>query len=322
MTAGTNLRSMVQYAGKTLPIAEKRLFLDSYLSPAVIAFLKHEVDVGYSKVTLNSKTVFQAVREEALNVLGVMTKGFKESQHLAELDVFSNEDEDHDFLKNMNHIQLYRRQRAIRKLVESVESGEKTISFNAMNKYLVPMIHPYLVNYSAKFNAISDESLRLLKLIMSKAPWGKYCSYLESWLSRVEKATGSSKDGEFTDKALIRIVVAVIEAFHFDVSLEEGEEFDVEGDGEKSEKHMILQRISRVILPRLTKCLDSQVSLTREYISELSDFRHKQLKETPERQRPMQPPFTWIFNVHQLLLLSSNCSKSCRRESLVSISME
>lgn len=215
---------------------------------------------------MNSHIIFQAVREEALNTLGVMTKGFKESQHLAELDVFSNEDEEHDFLKNMNHIQLYRRQRAIRKLVESVASGEKNISFNAMNKYLVPMIHPYLVNFSAKFNAISDESLGLLKLIMSKAPWGKYCSYLESWLARVEKAT-ATKDNEFTDKALVRIVVAVIEAFHFGVSLEDGEKFEIsknqedEQDVSKNEKHTILQRINRVILPRLSKSLDSQVKL-------------------------------------------------------------
>uniref|UniRef100_A0A8R1DW73 DRIM domain-containing protein n=1 Tax=Caenorhabditis japonica TaxID=281687 RepID=A0A8R1DW73_CAEJA len=244
MTAGNNVRAMVQYAGKTLAIVEKRQYLDSYLTPTVVAFMKHDVE---------------AVREEALNTLSVMTKGFKESQHLVELDEFSNEDEEHDFLKNMNHIQLYRRQRAIRKFVECVESGEKSISFNAMNKYLVPMIHPYLVNFSAKFNAISDESLRLLKLIMSKAPWGKYCSYLESWLALVEKSTSSNKDGEFTDKALVRIVVAVIEAFHFDVTLEDGEEFVVDDEeGEKSDKQTILQRISRVILPRLTKCLDSQ----------------------------------------------------------------
>ncbi|UMM18432.1 hypothetical protein L5515_014504 [Caenorhabditis briggsae] len=247
MTAGNNVRAMVQYAGRTLPVVEKRLFLDAYLNPTIIAFLKHEVD---------------AVREEALNTLGVMTKGFKESQHLAELDEFSNDNEELDFLKNMNHIQLYRRQRAIRKLVESVASGEKNVSFNSMNKYLVPIIHPYLVNYSAKFNAISDESLGLLKLIMTKAPWGKYCSYLESWLARVEKAT-ATKDNEFTDKALVRIAVVVIEAFHFDVTLEEGETYEVttEEDGKevvKSEKQTILERISRVILPRLSKSLDSQ----------------------------------------------------------------
>lgn len=248
MTAGNNVRAMVQYAGRTMPVSEKRLFLDSYLNPTVIAFVKHDVD---------------AVREEALNTLGVMVKGFKESQHLAELDEFSNDDEELDFLKNMNHIQLYRRQRAIRKLVDSVANGEKSISFNAMNKYLVPIIHPYLVNYSAKYNAISDESLGLLKLVMSKAPWGKYCSYLEHWLSRVEKAT-ATKDNEFTDKALVRIVVAVIEAFHFDVSLEEGETYEIEETMEdreevvKSEKQTILQRISKVILPRLSKSLDSQ----------------------------------------------------------------
>ncbi|KAF1766322.1 hypothetical protein GCK72_006279 [Caenorhabditis remanei] len=254
MTAGNNVRTMIQYAGRTLSVAEKRLFLDSYLNPTVIAFMKHDVD---------------AVREEALNTLGVMAKGFKESQHLAELDEFSNEDEELDFLTNMNHIQLYRRQRAIRKLVEQVSSGEKNISFNAMNKYLIPMIHPYLVNYSAKFNAISDESLGLLKLIMSKAPWGKYCSYLEGWLSRVEKAT-AAKDNEFTDKALVRIVVAVIEAFHFDVSLEEGETYEVTQEAEdgeevvKSEKQTILQRISRVILPRLSKSLDSQAQAVQK----------------------------------------------------------
>ncbi|CAI5441423.1 unnamed protein product [Caenorhabditis angaria] len=249
MTAGNNVRSLVEFSGKSLEGNEKRGFLESFLNPTVIFFMKHETD---------------AVREEALSTLGVMVRSFKENQHLAELGSFTNDqDEELDFLKNMNHIQIHRRQKAIRKLIENIENGEKNISFNAMFKYLIPMINPYLINFSAKFNAISDESLRLLTLTMSKAPWGKYCSYLESWLSRVEKATGSSgsnssQEDEFTDKALVRIVVAVIDAFHFDVNekVENNEGIDEENENEND--GIILKRINRVILPRLTKCLDSQ----------------------------------------------------------------
>ncbi|CAB3405042.1 unnamed protein product [Caenorhabditis bovis] len=269
MTAGNNVRSLVEFAGRTLTVEMKHNFLETYLAPTVLIYVKHEVD---------------AVREEAINVLIVMIKAFPENQHLHELDQFSNDDEDLDFLKNMNHIQIHRRQRAIRRLIDAVESGQSELSFSCMNKYLIPMINPYLVNFSAKFNALSDECLRLLKCAMSRAPWSKYSSFLEGWLARVEKATKSTDD-EFSDKALVRIVVAVIEAFHFDVELDEAQlETDADRTDEEKEKIQIFQRVNRVILPQLIHTLDSQthaVERSARTMESKATALHLDIQRTP-----------------------------------------
>ncbi|KAJ1366903.1 hypothetical protein KIN20_027693 [Parelaphostrongylus tenuis] len=135
----------------------------------------------------------EIVREECIRSLSRLIDCFPDHVHLKQLSLIRNPDEDLDFFINIIHIQLHRRQRAVHRLVEQLSSGKVVIEFNVLNKYLIPIVLPYLGDTESKLSALSDECLRLLKYTMGVAPWPKYVSFLDSWLKRLDKPEGNHK---------------------------------------------------------------------------------------------------------------------------------
>ncbi|CAD6199921.1 unnamed protein product [Caenorhabditis auriculariae] len=260
MAASNNLRSLISFAGRTLGKENanqntKKNIVDGVFSPLFVQAMRSENE---------------AVRDETLNCFAALVDAFPEHAILSQYVQLRSTDSDVDFLENMNHIQVHRRQRAMYRLVEGIKTNKISMDFPAMNKFLVPMVSPYLINTQSKTSALSDEALRVLNVVMSHAPWPKYVSCLEFWLSRVEKHSISS---EISDRALVRVLVSVIDAFHFDLTTpdesmetEEADEnaeptVEQEPETEKPEKDhrlSILERVTQKILPRLTRCLNAQ----------------------------------------------------------------
>ncbi|VDO77732.1 unnamed protein product [Haemonchus placei] len=151
--------------------------------------------------------------------------------------------------------QYHRRQRAIHRLVEQLSTGKVVIGFDILNKYLIPTILPYLANTESKlselvciFVALSDEGLSLLNYTMGIATWSKYVACLDSWLKHLDKS-------EENQKATIRVIVAVVEAFHYDVA-DVGEVVNEEGTN--GTRVVIRDKLNREILPKLTKCINGK----------------------------------------------------------------
>lgn len=67
-----------------------------------------------------------------MKALAALLNAFSEHEATAPLKVLQNEDTDLDFFANFTHIQTHRRQRAIHRLVEGLESGE--VSEDAANR--------------------------------------------------------------------------------------------------------------------------------------------------------------------------------------------
>ncbi|KAK6029450.1 hypothetical protein OSTOST_04441, partial [Ostertagia ostertagi] len=83
---------------------------------------------------------------------------------------------------------------------------------------------------------------------MGIASWPKYVSCLDSWLKHLDKS-------EDNQKATIRVIVAVVEAFHYDVA-DVGETVNEEGTNET--RVVIRDKLNREVLPRLTKCINGK----------------------------------------------------------------
>ncbi|VDM62391.1 unnamed protein product [Angiostrongylus costaricensis] len=134
---------------------------------------------------------------------------------------------------------LHRRQRAVHRLVEELSSGK------VLNKYLIPIIHPYLGDTESKFSALSDECLRLLKYTMGIAPWLKYVSCLDLWLKRLDEPEGNHK-------AIIRAIVCIVDAFHYEVA---GVDETTDGD-EMDKRFVVRDKLVRDMLPKLTSSIN------------------------------------------------------------------
>ncbi|KHJ89686.1 HEAT repeat protein [Oesophagostomum dentatum] len=98
------------------------------------------------------------------------------------------------------------------------------------------------------FFTLSDECLRLLNYTMGIATWSKYVSCLDYWLKHLSKQ-------EENQKAIIRIIVAVIDAFHYEVG-DVAETLDENGSNEA--RINTRDKLNKDILPRLSKCINGK----------------------------------------------------------------
>ncbi|KAK6733833.1 hypothetical protein RB195_017537 [Necator americanus] len=233
-SSAANLRYLIVYfARSAYEEKEKTLLLNSDLIHVVSLGLRSQKDI---------------VREESVKCLVSLIDGFIEHNHLKQLAQLRNTEEDLDFFTNIIHIQYHRRQRAVHRLVEQLSDGKVTISFEVLNKYLIPIVIPYLTNTDSKLSALSDECLRLLKYTMETASWSKYLSCLESWLKHLSQQ-------EDNQKAIVRIIVAVVDAFHFEVA--DGDE-TVNEERSNDLRISVRDKLNKEILPRLTKCINGK----------------------------------------------------------------
>ncbi|PIO75886.1 hypothetical protein TELCIR_02059 [Teladorsagia circumcincta] len=234
-SSGSNLRSLIQYFSRAAyEETEKLRFLNSELIHVYVVGMRSQNEI---------------VREECVKCLALLVDCFPDHPQLKQLSPLRNSDEDVDFFNNITHIQLHRRQRAIHRLVEQLSTEKVVIGFDVLNKYLIPMVLPYLANTESKLSALSDEGLSLLNYTMGIASWPKYVSCLDSWLKHLDKS-------EDNQKATIRVIVAVVEAFHYDVA-DVGETVDEEGTN--ATRVVIRDKLNREVLPRLTKCINGKI---------------------------------------------------------------
>ncbi|KAK5964234.1 DRIM domain-containing protein, partial [Trichostrongylus colubriformis] len=233
-SSGSNLRALIQYFSK-IPYdeAEKLSFLNAELIHVYVIGMRSQNEI---------------VREECVKCLALLADCFPDHPQLKQLLPLRNSDEDVDFFTNIIHIQYHRRQRAIHRLVEQLSAGKVVIGFDVLNKYLIPIVLPYLANTESKLSALSDEGLSLLNYAMGIASWPKYVACLDSWLKHLDKS-------EENQKATIRVIVAVVEAFHYDVA-DVGE--TVSDDGTNETRVVIRDKLNRDVLPRLIKCINGK----------------------------------------------------------------
>ncbi|KAK6059872.1 hypothetical protein COOONC_02479 [Cooperia oncophora] len=83
---------------------------------------------------------------------------------------------------------------------------------------------------------------------MGIASWPKYAACLDSWLKQLDRS-------EENQKAIIRVIVAVVEAFHYDVA-DIGETVSEEAANET--RVVIRDKLLRELLPKLSKCINGK----------------------------------------------------------------
>ncbi|GMT16673.1 hypothetical protein PFISCL1PPCAC_7970, partial [Pristionchus fissidentatus] len=276
---------------------ERTQLVDKHLIPLVVYGFGHKD---------------QAIRDEMMRAFSVMVSALPMHAKIGPLGMLKSVDDEIDFYTNITHIQTHRRQRALMRLSELIEGDKLEIPVESLIRFLLPLTEQWFVVDSSSLAALSDEALRLLTAILSKAEWKKYFARFDYWMRKL--------NGAEQRKPIVRVMVAIVEAFHFDIADEES---------------TVRKKVLSHLIPSLKKCIDSKEASTihkragsKQYYSEDDDIQRapvalataKLLQKLPQAIMD-EHLHSIVLKMAQLLGSHSDRVRAVARKTLTSIAV-
>ncbi|KAK7865447.1 hypothetical protein R5R35_002325 [Gryllus longicercus] len=158
-----------------------------------------------------------SLHDKAIMLLGELVRECYET-HPILLDLKGlacKEDPEVDFFHNMVHLQNHRRARALMKFCSVAKQMVKPPRTHTMTQIILPLVTSFLCSekYARKRNVV-DAATVSIGVVSNFLPWFHYEAVLRFYLNKLHTMP------EF-QKQLVRVVVSILDAFHFDVSLAE-----------------------------------------------------------------------------------------------------
>lgn len=156
----------------------------------------------------------EAVRLQSIALLGHMALECADVHPvLRDLSLLANRvDPEVDFFENMQHLQLYRRARALLKFCTITKTLQKPFNPKTLTQFILPLCSSYLCNETfIHKNSLVDAAIETIGVICKLLPWHHYEIILKHYLNKLRSST------EF-QKQVVRIVVTILDSFHYDLS--------------------------------------------------------------------------------------------------------
>ncbi|XP_066256541.1 small subunit processome component 20 homolog [Euwallacea similis] len=155
----------------------------------------------------------QEFRNECISLLGHLARECP-GVHFAlrDLNKLTNKaDLEVDFFENLTHLQMHRHARAMNKFGQVMNEETQGLNPKTVTQFLLPLATYYLCTekFSGK-NAVVDGAIDMVGVICRIVPWHQYEGVLKYTLSKLRYKA------EF-QKQLVRLVVVVLDGFHFDL---------------------------------------------------------------------------------------------------------
>ncbi|CAI8031672.1 Small subunit processome component 20 homolog [Geodia barretti] len=149
-------------------------------------------------------------RLEYISVLSSLVKYYPLHPRFVDMAThLANEDKEADFFENVRHLQLHRHTKAMRKLATACKCGQ--LSPHSMTGFLVPLANQVLFHSTSNVEQnLVTESVNVISGMCLQLKWTKYCYFLRHYLRLLTKKSD-------VHKTLIRVVVGILDSFHFDV---------------------------------------------------------------------------------------------------------
>jgi len=169
---------------------------------------------------------------------------------LKDLAKLISEDDDMDsgdFFENMKHMQLHRRGRVMSKLAKQLAADTGFLQVKTLTQVILPLCSSYLMNPTyVKNSDMVEQAIELLASICRALPWQQYEQNCKFYIDLFTKETAHGNQ-------LVKITTAILDAFHFDISENEGDT-----EKEKLQKERICNTFNKVLLPMLHKTLSGK----------------------------------------------------------------
>lgn len=156
----------------------------------------------------------EILRNESIALLGELARKCPDADVvLSDLAALTNkEDREVDFFENSCHLQMHRRVRALLKFCKVAKKMTKCPSPRTLTNFILPLASMYLCDekYSDK-NTLIDACMEVVSTCCRLLPWYHYEVILKLYLNKMRHSSDYQKQ-------LTRIIVSILDAFHFDFS--------------------------------------------------------------------------------------------------------
>lgn len=204
--------AMKDYSGQCLKLIGSRLAKEHRSNTVNRRYLMDDTILMLIRKGITSKN--ETVRLQSLAFLGHMALECADVHPvLRDLSLLANRaDPEVDFFENMQHLQLHRRARALLKFCTIARTLQKPISPKTLTQFILPLCSAYLCNeaYIHK-NSLLDAAIETVGIVCKHLPWHHYEIILKHYLNKLRSSMEHQKQ-------LVRIVVGILDSFHYDLS--------------------------------------------------------------------------------------------------------
>jgi U3 small nucleolar RNA-associated protein 20 len=204
---------------KDLSLKENSSYCLKQLCPYLIRRNPKELDYLLNETILTlirngMKSRSSDFRSECVQLLGHLARECPDSHVvLRDLHRYTNKtDPEVDFFENVTHLQLHRHSRALLKFCSVTRELTTSPNVRTLTQFILPLASFYLCNekFSGK-NSLLDAAIECIGTVCRILPWHQYEALLKYYLSKLRKNVDHQKQ-------LVRIMVVILDAFHYDLS--------------------------------------------------------------------------------------------------------
>lgn len=183
--------------------------------------------VLFDAIQVSIKSSNETLKNESILLLGELADKCKTAHSmLIDLNILTDPDTEADFFQNITHLQVFKHGEALLRFA-SIAKNKHQFKAQTYNYFMVPLVTAYLCNetYADKHNLI-NAAMEALSVICRQLPWPKYEILLRIYLSKLRNAHTNQKQ-------CVRIIMAILDAFHFGCDPEMDEDEDLEPSPKK-----------------------------------------------------------------------------------------
>ena len=171
-----------------------------------IVIVQHILSQVKAKLKLKS----EASRHAFVNVLENLVKHFPTSPHFVDLvGLRDATDVEVDFFRNVVHVQLHRRMKALRRLSRHISDSQ--MKTETLVNYVLPIVTSMLRDQTFIKNSDRvDVAVETLGTVCRQLPWPRYLIVLRYYLGEILKSIENQK-------LAVKILVSVLDSFHYDL---------------------------------------------------------------------------------------------------------
>ncbi|KAJ3414834.1 U3 snoRNP protein [Chytridiales sp. JEL 0842] len=153
----------------------------------------------------------EVVRQELIQLLGLIVKNLPSRPEFSDMVcLLADSDEEASFFTNIYHLQVHRRIRAMGRLADACRQN-KIKSSNAGNIFIPMLTRTLYDSDRVADNRLVNESILTIAACSNCLAWGKYYEVLKTFLKNIPRRP-------IIEKELVRVVVAIVDHFHFDMT--------------------------------------------------------------------------------------------------------
>jgi U3 small nucleolar RNA-associated protein 20 len=208
-----NLRDVDEYSVRTAGVECLLRVVDlaaesGVSQEGVLSFLDLAIYTLLPEIKKGLKFNSEVVRKEFVIVLAALITKLPEHPRLVDMAcLLAGGDDEANFFSNIYHPQIHRRERALRRLSKECES----ISSGNLNSIFIPIASHFVFESNlAERHQLVNEAVNALSACANSLPWGHYYRLILRYFDSLKKKP-------HLEHVVIRVVVAILESFHFKV---------------------------------------------------------------------------------------------------------